>query len=351
MLDRRAAVDDVSISVVVPVFNLESLVLSTLRSACTQTSPADEIIVVDDGSTDRTAAVVEELMATPGQLAAIRFIRQPHRGPGATRNAGIAAATSTWVAFLDGDDLWMPEKLARVRQAIADCPDVTMVAHDTIERSPDGTETYLSLHLRLDPSRHLLPQLFRGNFLSTSAITVRREALAAVEGFDPSLPSAQDYDLWLKLARRGRLAIVPEPLETYVVRADSVSSNTLSRHACLLIIAHRHASHVAGAAGAATAFFLRLRLIAIIQIITVQRLLKNRQFGQLLSILGRACTIEAWRALTPITTPPSSPGLAPVAPDVSLTAAPLRAMVKPRRLIGGLHRLTRARLGVAIEPQ
>jgi glycosyltransferase involved in cell wall biosynthesis/peptidoglycan/xylan/chitin deacetylase (PgdA/CDA1 family) len=338
--DRRVAVDEVSISVVVPVFNLESLVDSTLRSACTQSSPPDEIIVVDDGSTDRTVSVVQELMATQERLV-IRLVRQPHLGPGATRNAGIAAASSQWVAFLDGDDLWMPEKLARVRQAIVDHADATMVAHDTIERSVNGTETYLPLHLKYDPARHLLPQLYRGNFLSTSGITVRREALADVGAFDPSLPSSQDYDLWLKLARGGRLVFVPEPLETYIVRAESVSSSILSRHACLSIIAHRHAPYLADAAGTAAAYYLRLRLIAIIQIVTVQRLLKTRQLGPLISILVRACTREAWRALTPIEMPAHSPRLA-AAPDVSFTAvpAPLRALLKPRRVIGALHRIT-----------
>ncbi|MEI6246345.1 MAG: glycosyltransferase family A protein, partial [Acidobacteriota bacterium] len=127
-----------SLSVIVPTYNLAHLIEPTLRTVLAQTDLPDEVVVVDDGSTDDTLAIVQQLAAESGGV--IRVIARPHSGPGATRNAAIAAARGTWIAFLDGDDLWLPEKLAHVRAAIDADPAATMVTHPCIEVNRAGDE-------------------------------------------------------------------------------------------------------------------------------------------------------------------------------------------------------------------
>lgn len=249
------------ISVVVPTFNLEREIARTLKCLREQTIAPDEIVIVDDGSSDDTVTVVRaEAERIP--CSVVKIIVQDHRGPGAARNRGIRESTGEWIAFLDGDDLWMPEKIARLRSAIRDHSEATIIAHDEYESDLKHVNTYKPLHKRFDPSRPLLPQLYRGNFLSTSCVAVRRDILFKVGGLDENLPSAQDYDLWLKLAREGRLVFIPEPLETYYLRSNSISTRVLSRYACMIRIASRHAPFVAQIAGWRISMFLRVRFLA-----------------------------------------------------------------------------------------
>jgi len=105
------------ISVVVPAYNLESWIGKTLTTVIEQTSLPDEVVVADDGSTDRTLTIVEEIASRTS--IPFRILKGEHRGPGATRNLAIANATCEWIAFLDGDDEWDPRKVERVRETIA----------------------------------------------------------------------------------------------------------------------------------------------------------------------------------------------------------------------------------------
>lgn len=244
------------VSVVIPAHNLEDFIVSTVESVLAQTEPADEILVIDDGSTDATAARVEAMRR------GVRLIRAPHAGAGAARNRGIDAASGEWIAFLDGDDLWLPQKLERLRATIAAHPEATIVAHDIRELDESGAMRDVRLHEWYDPGRPLLPQLYHSNFFATSAVAVRRTALGAAR-FDETLPASQDIDLWLHLAREGKLVFLPETLETYRRRAASISSRGFERYRCVLRIAHRHAPHVAAITGSWRARLLRLRLVAI----------------------------------------------------------------------------------------
>ena len=248
-----------SISVVIPTYNVAAFIEPTLRSALAQTDLPDEVVVVDDGSIDATLAIVRRIAEQSHGL--VHVVERPHSGPGATRNAGIAAARGTWIAFLDGDDLWLPGKIAQIREAIAADSAATIVTHPCIEVSRPGTELEVPLPTWYAPSESLLLQLYRGDFLWTSCVAALRRSILDVGGFDESLWSAQDYDLWLKLARRGRLRVVPGFLAKYNVRAGSVSSNPVLRCRALVIIAHRHAPHVRRVAGPVVARRMRVRVV------------------------------------------------------------------------------------------
>jgi GT2 family glycosyltransferase len=134
-LDAPAAARPLSVSTVIPTFNRAHLIARAVDSALAQHAPGDEILIVDDGSTDDTARVVSRYGS------AVRYIRTPNRGAGAARNRGIQEARGDLVAFLDSDDEWMPGKLDLARRWLAARPDVLFVFSDFAITDDDGTVT------------------------------------------------------------------------------------------------------------------------------------------------------------------------------------------------------------------
>jgi glycosyltransferase involved in cell wall biosynthesis len=206
------------VSVVIPAYNAESYVGSALDSVFAQTFRDFEVLVVDDGSIDGTAKVVSEYGAT------VRYIRQANAGVSQARNQGIEASAGRYVAFLDADDTWFPEKLDR------------QLAH--LSRSPQHKACYSALAVvtadmrpiklsRSKRSGSLLEDLIlRGNVIgSGSTVLCERSLFAAVGGFDPALSQCADWDMWIRLATRTDFLYVDEPLVTYRQHASSMSRN------------------------------------------------------------------------------------------------------------------------------
>jgi glycosyltransferase involved in cell wall biosynthesis len=195
----RTQVDRPRVSVIIPAHNAAATIARAIRSVQAQMPPPDEILVVDDASIDTTAALAEQLGA--------RVIRLPARaGAAAARNAGIAAATGPVIAFQDADDEWLPDKLARQLPLLADAAFVACGARLFAE---DGTDLG-PLYDGQIPDEG--PDAWRGllarNTIATPCVVVWRHALAAVGGFDPALPVAEDQDMWVRLALHGRLRYV-----------------------------------------------------------------------------------------------------------------------------------------------
>jgi glycosyltransferase involved in cell wall biosynthesis len=251
-----------SVSVVIPAYNLAPVIRETLRSVLEQTIPPDEIIVVDDGSTDATCDEVRAFIRQ-SSTALVRVIETPHAGAGETRNRGIRDARGDWVAFLDGDDLWERTKIEELKRTIGENPRATIVTHDNFERLRDGSVVHNQFHLHYDPKRPLLPQLYRVNFIATSCVAVRADVLKSSGGFDVALGATQDYDLWLRLARGGQLVFIRKPLGTYCQREGSISTRWLMRYRCVLSVAYRHAPYLVPVVGRRRAFLLRFRLVII----------------------------------------------------------------------------------------
>lgn len=229
------------VSVIMPAYNNAGSVACALASIAAQTVKPCEVIVVDDGSTDGTAAVVGA-MAANMQGVSLRLFRQRNSGAGAARNRAIAAATGTWLAFLDADDEWLPAKLER-SLAVSEDGDLLMSSHNLYGVEPDGSTHVIDSRARwqsnpADPYR----TLFLRGFISSSTVLVRRDAVVTVGGFDATLRSAQDYELWLAvLAKAGkRFETFADPLLRYTLAPDGITSRIDRKVACSLAILRRH---------------------------------------------------------------------------------------------------------------
>ncbi|MFO7653420.1 MAG: glycosyltransferase family A protein [Candidatus Krumholzibacteriia bacterium] len=201
-----------SVSVVIPAYNAESFVQQAISSALRQTVVPEEIIVVDDGSTDRTREAVETFGGR------VRYLRQENAGAATARNTGIARATGTFVAFLDADDCWLPDKTEKQLQRFAVEPDLALVYCDKEWVTEAGEVIpYADAPAHL-PEGDIFRDLFRANYISSaSEVIARREALMEVGLFstDPRLRNCQDYDLWLRMSARYRIGVVREKLVCY----------------------------------------------------------------------------------------------------------------------------------------
>lgn len=229
-----------SITVVVPAYQAAGFLARTLATVAQQTQLPQELIVVDDGSADATCDVVETFAIAHTELC-VRLLREPHRGPGAARNAGVRAAGSEWIAFLDADDLWRPGKIEKMIATIQAHPEGNFFCHNETTRLLDGTERVTDYSKGFSLNKPIPRQLYQHNYFSTSAVVCRRELVLRWGGFDETLASAQDYELWLRMSPELVPVFVPEMLGTYVVREGNISTSRFwKRLFNILEVKHRH---------------------------------------------------------------------------------------------------------------
>ncbi len=212
-----------SVSLVIATFNHGRLLPEALDSAIGQTLEGVEIVVVDDGSTDDTPAV----LARYGDR--IRVVHQSNRGLAAARNTGLAAARGAYVSFLDADDVLMPTKLAEQIAVLEQAPAVGWTYCDVlIEATATGTAMRASERFGYAGRRlegWLFPELIHGNFIPAIAPLVRRTALDAAGGFDERLTALEDWDLWLRLSLIAEARYSPAVLVRYRVHPGGMSED------------------------------------------------------------------------------------------------------------------------------
>jgi glycosyltransferase involved in cell wall biosynthesis len=251
--------DTPALSVVIPAFNAAWCVAEAIDSVALQPRDDLELIVVDDGSTDDTARVVERRLGEHSFRAA-RIIRQENRRLGGARNTGIRAATADLVAFLDADDVWYPDKVARVLDAFRAAPDeVGLVCHDEAV-TRNGTKVRVNRYgpAAADMYTRLL---FGGNCLSPSAVTVRRRLLLEAGGFseDPRFHSIEDYDLWMRLSLVTRFSFLHEILGEYRLYDSSLGSDIEFNLRNTLSVLEAHFERFQSLRGSSSALTRRIR--------------------------------------------------------------------------------------------
>jgi glycosyltransferase involved in cell wall biosynthesis len=206
------------VSVIIPTFRERDLLREAVDSALAQTIRDIEIIVVEDGS--RTAGE-----ALSGYGAPVKYIWQENQGVSGARNTGVRHAAASWLAFLDHDDLWKPEKLERQLLLAERSPELDVIHTDHfVLREGKIIPGPRLVPTDQVPSGHVSKPLFMNNFLILSAALVTKNSCVAAGGFDSRHTYAQDYDLWLRIARRHQFGFVNERLTVYRDH-DSLSSN------------------------------------------------------------------------------------------------------------------------------
>ncbi len=216
------------VSVVVPAHNGLPDVLEAVESALAQRPAPAEVIVVDDASTDGTADAV---WARFGERVVL--VRGRFGSAGAARNAGWRAARASWVALLDADDLWYPGKLETALEILARHPESAWFFSDGAFRTLEGKahDSWFALYAEL-PDPYLgqpVAELFDINFVLTSSVVVRRDALEATGGFDETMSHAEDRDLWIRLARRWPAVATTRALVRYQHLPSGLTRNVEAR--------------------------------------------------------------------------------------------------------------------------
>lgn len=210
------------VSVVIPVFNAEEFIADTVESALSQTYPNVEILAVDDGSSDSSAQILSEFGES------IRYLSRENGGPAAARNTGISAARGTYIAFLDADDLWEPDKLAAQVELMEHNPEVGLVHTGSVVFDSTREYPFRSKQLpKLMAPSEAFPALFSGNFISTSTVLARSKLFSSLGSFDESMDffAVEDYDMWLRFACNAGIGFIPEPLLRYRLHAEGISKN------------------------------------------------------------------------------------------------------------------------------
>jgi glycosyltransferase involved in cell wall biosynthesis len=200
---------------------LESVFSQTRADLC-------DIVVVDDGSTDNTAAVAARYASR------ITYLRQPNRGAGAARNAAIRAIRNEFVAFLDSDDWWEPDKIELQVATLRDWPQAGFIVGRTIGHYPDGRQWTPRLpDIPFNRPVDLAPLLMRRAFIHTPAVLVRRSLLVCSGLFRTCLRRAQDFDLWVRLACRAPAVFLDHLVANFALQApESLSGDPASQILC-----------------------------------------------------------------------------------------------------------------------
>ena len=209
------------VSVVIPTHNSGALLERALGSVYAQTFRDFEIIVVDDASTDDTSERMQR------HLDRVRYIKQDHAGSAVARNRGILVSQGEYIAFLDADDLWLPEKLERQIELAKRHPNASLIYSDFYRG--EGEEIARDSGLRARKfwvAGQEFKSLLRQNFIHTSSVVTRKEALADAGIFDPNLINAQDWDLWIRLAAAGNVVFVDEVLSYYRIHSSQTVTTT-----------------------------------------------------------------------------------------------------------------------------
>ncbi len=196
--------DPTKISVIIPTYNREVTLERAIKSVLDQTYKNFELIVIDDGSTDNTSQIIDKYSGK------IRYFSKLHAGVSSARNLGLEKSEGTWVSFLDSDDYWLPGKLERQIEYLTNHPGMMILQTE---------EQWIRNGVPVNPMkkhkkrsgwifRYCLPLCI----VSSSAVLIHQKVFNDVGVFDESFPVCEDYDLWLRIATKYQIGLIPEKL-------------------------------------------------------------------------------------------------------------------------------------------
>ena len=206
------------VSVILPTYNRARILEKALKSVFAQTYKDYEVIVIDDGSTDATAEVIAKFGTK------IRYFAQSNRGVGAARDRGLQEAHGKYVAFLDDDDTWLPERLEKQIPLLEEKPNLGFV-YAMAEVVDDSGTLLGNKPAKTHPDT--LEELLSGNFIPTLTVMARLEYVRAVGGFDEGLSGYDDYHLWIRMAAKYDFCGLGKKLATYRMSKNCFSANLI----------------------------------------------------------------------------------------------------------------------------
>lgn len=219
------------VSVVTATYNMGKYLPFAIESALNQTYRNIEVIVIDDGSTDNTREVVESYWKDPR----IRYIHQENKGVANAKNRGIQESRGEFIAFLDADDVWKPNKLDKQLKLFNKSEKIGVVYSDVEYIDENGNiikrEPYKKYY-----SGTITKQLFIDNFVNFSSAVVKRKCFVLCGMFDETLPISVDWDLWLRISTEYEFAFLNERTFYYRIWSGQMSHNYEKRYKCILRI-------------------------------------------------------------------------------------------------------------------
>ena len=208
------------VSIITPTFNRETFLPVAIESVLAQTMGDFELIIVDDGSTDNSRAVIETYIAKDNR---IKYFYQVNQGQSIARNLALKEAKGDYICFLDSDNYWPADRLAKSLAAFETYPDADIVYGDCITINEKGDVISHANMKRY--SGRITPLLLKDNFVSMNTTTSRRKCFVEMGGMSGKRKVADDYDLWLKFSAKYKFQYIPEYLAYYRVMENQISTN------------------------------------------------------------------------------------------------------------------------------
>jgi len=204
------------VSIIIPAYNVEGFIKNAINSALNQTYSNIEIVVIDDGSTDKTKEVLNSYITS----RKIKYIYQANQGLAGARNSGICESHGKYIALLDADDEFLPEKIEKQISALEANPDYGICYCDIIHFF-EGNPRRFYHHRYTYQSGNLFEPLLEKQFINPLSVVIKKDILDKWGVFDPELRHTEDWELWLRLAHRGvKFYYLDEPLALYQVRTS-----------------------------------------------------------------------------------------------------------------------------------
>jgi len=221
------------VSIIIPAYNAEKFVLEAIHSVLQQHYAPLEILLIDDGSNDGTAALVQR------EAPQVKIIQQPNAGVAAARNTGLRHVTGNYICFLDADDGWFPGKLEAQVNYLQQHPEVGVVFHKWYVWKPDGNGAYNPPQRSEDPisgeidpelSGWIYPRLLLDCVVHTSTVMMRRTVADDIGFFDTALETGEDYDDWLRVSRKFQIHKLTGTYSFYRAAPGSLTSAPKSQN-------------------------------------------------------------------------------------------------------------------------